>query len=109
MPNDDYQFHPRSIEKWHAFAALLSGEEQKEAAQTIEQLSFDLAEDNLNNLDYILSYALKNNSLVAFKYLEDNTIYYLESTITKIDSTNKKLILADKELAISTIIDMNIL
>ncbi|MDF9867691.1 hypothetical protein OKW22_001269 [Bacilli bacterium PM5-3] len=108
MPNN-YPFKPRGIVKWHAFAALISGEEQKQNATTIKNLEIELLDDKLALLETTINDALKNNSLLAIKYLENNQINYLESTIIKLNSIEQVIEFKDIKLQINQIIDLTII
>ena len=108
MPNN-YQFHPRGIIKWHAFAALISGEEQKKEAWEEETITVDLLADKQESLNIIINEALKFNYLLEINYLENNKIKCLESYLLKIDYHCKTLIFKDITLSTYQIIDLKIL
>lgn len=91
--NHDYPFKPRGIEKWHAFAALISGEEQKKEATDISIIENNLLDDKLEELDNTLNEALIYNHILIIKYITNNEVKTIESVIVDIDEINKNLIL----------------
>ena len=109
MQNNEYQFHPRGIIKWHAFAALISGEEQVNEVSEEETIMIDLLDDKQESLNMVISEALKFNYLLGINYLENNKIKYLESYLSNIDYQNKTLIFNDITLATYQIIDLTII
>ena len=108
MPSD-YPFKPRGIVKWHAFAAVISGEEQKDQATDIKNIEFELLDDRLSLLDETLTEAINNNHLLAIKYLDNNQINYLESKIIKINRFEQTIEFSDKTINIKQIIDLTII
>ncbi|MEG0364407.1 MAG: YolD-like family protein [Erysipelotrichales bacterium] len=105
--NDEYPFRPRGIVKWHAFAAVISGDEQKESVITKDIVDIELMEDTLNVLNTELLEAYNNNRKVIIEYVENNKISKGTFTIKKIDKLNEKIYLNDKELDIFSIISIN--
>lgn len=108
MPNN-YPFKPRGIIKWHAFSALLSGEDQKKSANTTEILDIDLSEDKLEQLNQILLLALEQESLLLIEYLELNSIKKIESIIQKINYPTNTIIFEDLSLNVHQILNLTIL
>jgi len=106
---NNYQFKPRGIVKWHAFAALISGEEQKHQATDIEKINVELLDDRLTSLDSIITEAITFNHLLGIKYLENNEFKYLEAKIIKIDNLNKSIIFESITLKVNQIIDLIII
>lgn len=106
---NDYDFKPRGIIKWHAFAALISGEEQKEIAKEIEDIDIELLDDKQDYLNFIINEALLHNYILGIKYIDNNEIKYLESIPIRIDSIEKNLIFKDIILSIYQVIDLIIL
>ncbi|MDR3215702.1 MAG: YolD-like family protein [Bacilli bacterium] len=104
--NDNYQFHPRGIVKWHAFSAVVSNEEQLQEAVEIELLDIELLEDKKNYLDYQLKHALNNNLITSVSYLKDNQIIMMEGHISNVDYFNRTLNINDHNLPIDNIIDI---
>lgn len=108
MPSN-YPFRPRGIVKWHAFSALLSGEEQKESAYTQEELDIDLFEDKLNQLNQTLLQALDQEALLNIEYVENNEIKKIDSIIQKIDYHTNEIIFEDLTLDVLQIINLTII
>lgn len=114
MPNKDnnnfgYKFRPRGIEKWHAFAALLSGDEQKETAIEKEQLSFTLYDDYLDEMNYKVQQALSHNSKILVEYLKDNQYQQIQGYISNVDQYNSTIQINDQIIEIDTISFIDIL
>ena len=105
----NYDFKPRGIIKWHAFSALISGEEQKENAKDIETIDIELLDDKQDYLNYIINESLLNNYSMGIKYVDNNEIKYFESTPIRVDTIEKNLIFKDITLSIYQIIDLIIL
>lgn len=106
---NNYPFKPRGIIKWHAFAAVVDGEEQMESASTKEILEFDLLTDQLDALDNTLLNAYQNNLKIRVSYLEDNQIKTYDSKIISLNAHEKTIYLHHKKLAIERIIDIQVL
>ncbi|MGL4382205.1 MAG: hypothetical protein ACRCTA_00635 [Bacilli bacterium] len=81
MPSN-YKFKPRGIIKWHAFAAVISSDEQFERVVEDEDLSFSLLEDHQDYLDFILQEALNNQKKVLINYLKANELHQVKGLIT---------------------------
>lgn len=103
---NNYQFKPRGIVKWHAFSAVISGNEQKESAHIDEIIDIDLFEDKLALLNQILLNALENDEILIIEYLEDNTLKNIESKIIKIDYPNNTIIFEDLSLNVLQIANL---
>jgi len=83
--NFDHKFRPRGIEKWHAFAALVSGDEQKDAATEEKILSFAYFDEYYDDLDFLIKEAYQSKKEVKITYLQDNQYHEMIGIITKID------------------------
>jgi hypothetical protein len=109
LNNADHKFRPRGIEKWHAFAAVVAGDEQKEAAIEIEQISFEHFDEYYDELNYLIEEAISENKFVEITYLENNQYKKHHSQIKKVDNLNASLILTDKKIALTNIYKIEIL
>ncbi|WP_423363897.1 YolD-like family protein [Mycoplasma sp. P36-A1] len=93
--NQDYKFSPRGIEKWHAFAAVVSGDEQKDTAIEIVQKSINLFDEHLDEINYIVLEALELKLEVSIDYLENNEFKLIKGYISKVDTLNSTLFIND--------------
>ena len=109
LNNDDYPFKPRGIVKWHAFAALINGEEQKEAAIETTSLDITLLDDKLDELNYTLNEAIIHNEKIRINYINDSLIEICEGIITNIDDINNFIQIDDNKININQIIDIYII
>lgn len=90
MPNN-YPFKPRGIMKWHAFSALIDGEDQKDDVVEITDLNIDLTTNQYSLLNYNLSYAVAMNCKVTIEYIKNNKKHKLIGYIDKVDEFNQVL------------------
>jgi len=96
--NFDHKFRPRGIDKWHAFAALVSGDEQKESAIEKTVLSFDFFDEYYDDLDLLIKEAIANKQRVKVTYLIDNKYQEVIGLINKVDEYNKTLVIDKKTI-----------
>jgi hypothetical protein len=109
MLNSNHKFKPRGIEKWHAFAALISGDEQKDNALEKEILSFEFFDDYYDDISYIIQEAILDKSLVLIKYLIDNEYKEVDGIIKKIDEYQSLLILDKVSIPLSSLYSIEVI
>lgn len=108
MPNN-YQFNPRGVIKWQAFAAVISGDEQKDDVREIKKYDINLLDDYLDQLDLKLKEALITKSKVLIKYLNNNEYQVYRGYILNIDYTNMKITFDDLTLLSNQIIEIELI
>jgi len=101
--NFDHKFRPRGIDKWHAFAALVSGDEQKESAIEIETLRFDYFDEYYDDLNLIMNEAYNEKKKVKITFLDNNQYHELEGYITKIDDYSQRVTLEKTKILMKNI------
>lgn len=99
----NYPFKPRGIVKWHAFAALIDGEEQKDDVQEIDLIEKDLTTNQYALMNYNLSYAIAMNCEVIIEYLIDNKITSIQGFINKVDDINQTIVVNGKLIKVQDI------
>ncbi|MDR1782231.1 MAG: hypothetical protein LBR40_04440 [Bacilli bacterium] len=104
--NENYQFHPRGIIKWHAFAAVISSEEQKDMVIDEDIIDIELLDDKKNYLDYLLQEAITNNQKICVSYVENNQIINQEGSLIKIDYYTNTILVNNINIPIKNIIDI---
>ena len=104
--NDNYQFHPRGITKWHAFASVISAEEQKDMVIEEDILDIELLDDKKNYLDYLLQDAFSHNKEITVIFIENNQLIRLEGLITALETHRQEITIDGKKLPIIKIIDI---
>lgn len=104
-----YQFNPRGIIKWQAFAAVISGDEQKEEVKEKPIHSYTLLDDYLDQLDVKLQEAILSNTKVRIKYLSNNQINLHKGYIKKIDYNQRQIIFDNINIDPSQIIELDLL
>ena len=106
---NNYPFKPRGVIKWQAFAAVISGEEQKEEVKETPTYDITLLDDHLDQLDLKIKEALITNAKVKVKYLQDNQINIYKGYLLKVDYHQKKIIFDNLNIESSQIIEVEII
>lgn len=104
----NYPFKPRGIVKWHAFSALIDGEDQKNDVIDIPDLSLDLTNNQLSLMNYNLSYALAMNCEVNIEYIHNNKKNNVSGYIKKVDDIKQTILIDDLIIKVSAISDISI-
>lgn len=105
----DYRFNPRGVIKWQAFAAVVSGEEQKEEIKDIPILNYNLLDDYLDQLDVKIQEAILIKAKVKVKFLKNNQINLHKGYIKMIDYNSKQVIFSDIKIDSNEIIELDLI
>jgi hypothetical protein len=97
----------RGMKKWAPFSSLI------EQATCLEEMKYQrnkiekpiLAEDQIEKINYILS-SYKKGEIVKIKFFHDGYLYFVTSSIKRIDVENRCLILEQGKLHFNDIIDI---
>lgn len=108
MNNNNYQFHPRGIEKWGAFAAVIDGDEQKNQVITKKKLTNNLVEERLLELDQNVQYAQANNIQVTLVYIDEDQLLTITGYIKEIDIINKIIKIDDQIISNDKVVDIQL-
>lgn len=106
---NNYPFKPRGIIKWQAFAAVISGEEQKDEVKETPTFDITLLDDHLEQLDLKIQEAFITKAKVRIKYLKDNKINIDKGYLLHVDYHQKKIILDNLNIESSQIIEVEII
>ena len=99
----------RGMKKWAPYSSLI------DQATCLEEMKYQrnkvarpiLAEDQKEKINYVLQ-SYQKGQLVRIKFFNDGYLYYINTTIKKIDLENRKLILEHGKLEFINIIDIEI-
>ena len=97
----------RGMKKWAPFSSLI------EQATCLEEMKYQrnkiekpiLAEDQIEKINYILS-SYKKGEIVKIKFFHDGYLYFVTSSIKRIDVENRCLVLEQGKLYFNDIIDI---
>ena len=98
----------RGMKKWAPYSSLI------EQATCLEEMKYQknkiekpiLTEDQIEKNNYVLS-SYKKDQIVKIKFFHDGYIYFINTSIRRIDLENKILVLEDGKLAFSDILDID--
>ena len=99
----------RGMKKWAPFSSLI------EQATCLEQMKYQrnkierpiLTEDRKEKINYVLQ-SYKNGQIVKIEFFNDGYLYFINTTIKRIDLENRKLILEHGKLDFINLIDIDI-
>ena len=99
----------RGMKKWAPYSSLI------DQATCLEEMKYQrnkvarpiLAEDQKEKINYVLQ-SYQKGQLVRIKFFNDGYLYFINTTIKRIDLENRKLILEHGKLEFINIIDIEI-
>ncbi len=99
----------RGMKKWAPYSSLI------EQATCLEEMKYQrnkipkpiLTEDQKEKINYVLQ-SYQKGQIVKIKFFNDGYLYFISSTIQRIDLENRKLILEQGKLDFANIIDIEI-
>ena len=99
----------RGMKKWAPYSSLI------EQATCLEEMKYQrnkiprpiLTEDQKEKINYVLQ-SYQKGQIVNIKFFNDGYLYYISSTIKRIDLENRKLILDHGKLDFINIIDIEV-
>lgn len=99
----------RGMKKWAPYSSLI------EQATCLEEMKYQrnkiakpiLTDDQKEKIDFVLQ-SYKKGQIVKIKFFSDGYLYYINSTIKRIDLENKKLVLEQGKLDFANIIDLDL-
>ena len=99
----------RGMKKWAPYSSLI------EQATCLEEMKYQrnkiskpiLTEDQKEKINYVLQ-SYQKGQIVKIKFFNDGYLYFISSTIRRIDLENRKLILEQGKLDFANIIDIEI-
>ncbi|MBR4378303.1 MAG: YolD-like family protein [Bacilli bacterium] len=99
----------RGMKKWAPYSSLI------EQATCLEEMKYQrnkiakpiLTEDQKEKINYVLQ-SYQKGQVVKIKFFNDGYLYYINSTIKRIDLENRRLILEHGNLDFVNIIDMEV-
>jgi hypothetical protein len=99
----------RGMKKWAPYSSLI------EQATCLEEMKYQrnkiakpiLTEDQKEKINYVLQ-SYQKEQIVRIKFFNDGYLYFISTTIKRIDLENKKLILEQGKLDFSNIVDIEI-
>ena len=99
----------RGMKKWAPFSSLI------EQATCLEQMKYQrnkierpiLTEDRKEKINYVLQ-SYEKGQIVKIEFFNDGYLYYINTTIKRIDLENRKLILEHGKLDFINLIDIDI-
>ena len=97
------------MKKWAPYSSLI------EQATCLEEMKYQrnkiskpiLTEDQKEKINYVLQ-SYQKGQIVKIKFFNDGYLYFISSTIRRIDLENRKLILEQGKLDFANIIDIEI-
>ena len=97
------------MKKWAPYSSLI------EQATCLEEMKYQrnkiakpiLTEDQKEKINYVLQ-SYQKGQVVKIKFFNDGYLYYINSTIKRIDLENRRLILEHGNLDFVNIIDMEV-
>lgn len=98
----------RGMKKWAPYSSLI------EQATCLEEMKYQrnkiekpvLSEDQIEKINYALS-SYKKGQIVKIKFFSDGYLYFIETTIKRIDLENRVLVLEHGKLAFNNILDID--
>ena len=99
----------RGMKKWAPFSSLI------EQATCLEQMKYQrnkikrplLTEDRKEKINYVLQ-SYEKGQIVKIEFFNDGYLYFINTTIKRIDLENRKLILEYGKLDFINLIDIDI-
>ena len=99
----------RGMKKWAPYSSLI------EQATCLEEMKYQrnkipkpiLTEDQKEKINYVLQ-SYQKGQIVKIKFFNDGYLYFISSSIRRIDLENRKLILEQGKLDFANIIDIEI-
>ena len=99
----------RGMKKWAPFSSLI------EQATCLEQMKYQrnkierpiLTEDRKEKINYVLQ-SYEKEQIVKIEFFNDGYLYFINTTIKRIDLENRKLILEHGKLDFINLIDIDI-
>ena len=99
----------RGMKKWAPYSSLI------EQATCLEEMKYQrnkisrpiLTEDQKEKINYVLQ-SYQKGQIVRIKFFDDGYLYYINTTIKRIDLENRKLILEHGKLDFINLIDIEI-
>ena len=99
----------RGMKKWAPFSSLI------EQATCLEQMKYQrnkierpiLTEDRKEKINYVLQ-SYEKGQIVKIEFFNDGYLYYINTTIKRIELENRKLILEHGKLDFINLIDIDI-
>lgn len=99
----------RGMKKWAPYSSLI------EQATCLEEMKYQrnkiarpiLTEDQKEKINYVLQ-SYQEGQIVRIKFFNDGYLYYINTTIKRIDLENRKLILEHGKLDFINLIDIEI-
>lgn len=99
----------RGMKKWAPFSSLI------EQATCLEQMKYQrnkierpiLTEDRKEKINYVLQ-SYEKGQIVKIEFFNDGYLYFINTTIKRIDLENRKLILEHGKLDFINLIDIDI-
>ena len=97
------------MKKWAPYSSLI------EQATCLEEMKYQrnkipkpiLTEDQKEKINYVLQ-SYQKGQIVKIKFFNDGYLYFISSSIRRIDLENRKLILEQGKLDFANIIDIEI-
>ena len=99
----------RGMKKWAPYSSLI------EQATCLEEMKYQrnkiakpiLTEDQNEKINYVLQ-SYQKGQIVKIKFFNDGYLYYINTTIKRIDLENRKLVLEHGNLDFKNLIDIDI-
>lgn len=99
----------RGMKKWAPYSSLI------EQATCLEEMKYQrnkiakpiLTEDQKEKINFVLQ-SYQKGQIVRIKFFNDGYLYFISTTIKRIDLENKKLILEQGKLDFTNIVDIEI-
>ena len=99
----------RGMKKWAPYSSLI------EQATCLEEMKYErnkiakpiLSDDQKEKINFVLQ-SYRKDQIVRIKFFNDGYLYFISTTIRRIDLENKKLVLENGKLDFTNIIDIEI-
>ena len=99
----------RGMIKWEPFNTLLKSSDindiLKEKNKMVKPI---ISKDKINEINYILKYALQYNNKIEIKYWNRDSLIYVTGVITKIDINQKYILVDNKRMYFKNVINIKI-
>lgn len=95
LNNNDYPFKPRGIVKWHAFAAVISGDEQMQQSNPDKIIEIDILDDQRDIINSYLMNSLHNKIDINIVYLRNNKLQNKLGYLIEYLEFEKEIVLND--------------
>lgn len=97
----------RGMIKWQPFSTMLTKKDiiliEKNRLKITKPI---LAEDKINELDWIIKNSYKNNTPIKIKYFKINSLETITGTIKKVDKIEKYILINDARIYFKNIINI---